>query len=271
MHAIVLCAVAAMLPPPQLLTAGAARRSVLLVPVSDTLSVTIVEAGVAQQEQLVDAALDSTAPIGGKEDDPYGVVLWPAAQVVASALAGLEGIAGSSVLELGAGTGLCSITAMACGASRVLATDYRAEPLQLLEESVAMNEVPREALSTAIFDIKLASEPLPDAGAHYVVAADLLYQISTSVALARRCVEALKYKSCREVLVGDLGRPGRDAFLNELVVQGVRPEAAKFASVNGWLPGAPRHELVSTAGGDHTEPQVIQIGLLRLVPDHVSH
>ena len=170
-------------------------------------------------------------------------------------------VIGHFACTVGAGTGLCSLAAIKSGAARVLATDYREEPLDLLRESAVRNGLVPPA--TAQFDITDQSAVLPDA--EFTVAADLLYLRSTSVALARRCVEALRSPSCRACLVGDLGRPGRKAFLDELVAQGVRPEAAYFTTVQGWLPGAPRHELVSSAN-DSTEPQPVSVGLLRLAP-----
>jgi predicted nicotinamide N-methyase len=270
MQACALMAVIALLPPPQLIRSGSGRTSIR-VPISDAISISILEADAEQQGVLVDAALESTAPVGGKDDDPYGVVLWPAAQVVANAIAGIEGVRGAALLELGAGTGLCSLAALRCGAARVLATDYREEPLELLRESARANGLGAEGrgahgtLSTALFDI-CGADALPT-DAEYVVAADVLYLRSTSIALARRCVEALRSPMCREVLVGDLGRPGRQPFLAELVAQGVREDAAAFTAVKGWLPGGPRHELVSTAHEEGSGPQQASVGLLRLVPE----
>ena len=269
-------AVFALLPPPQLVT-SASGRTELNVPISASLSITVLEADAAQQESLVDKALESSEPIGGAIDDPYGVVLWPAAQVVAHEISNLD-LNGAHVLELGAGTGLCSLTALACGAARVHATDYREEPLELLIESAARNELLGGddgvgVLSTAIFDIKADEEALPELDAHYVVAADLLYQQSTSIALAKRCVEALLSPTCRAVIVGDLGRPGRKAFLDALVAEGVREEAASFQAVEGWLPGAPRHELVSTSAAAAEPGQALKcsVGLLRLLPKDMLH
>ena len=71
-------------------------------------------------------------------------------------------------------------------------------------------------IQTDVFDITDLTSPLPRC--HYAVAADLLYQKSTAVALAKRCAEALRSPECEGVIVGDLGRPGRDAFLQTLVV-----------------------------------------------------
>ena len=261
--------------PPRVLGATASH-SKIAVPISDDLSITLLEAAMPAQEALVNEALSSTAPIGTKEDDPYGCVLWPAAQVVAASIAGLPDadVRDASFLELGAGTGLCSLTALARGASKALATDYREEPLALMRESaLALPETTAGLLETQIFDIKGVSDALPN-GYDYVVAADLLYMRSTSVALARRCVEALRAaRPCKEVIVGDLGRPGRGAFLEELVKLGVSKERAAFIEVEGWMPGSPRHELVATTGASASQQSAddgatpVSVGLLRLKPD----
>ena len=144
------------LAPPITLPRADGAQTALLVPVTDALSLTIVEASYREQEALVDAALTSSE--SGKVDDPYGVVLWPAAQVVAAAVAALDPalLRGATCLELGAGTGLCSLAALACGAKRALATDYREEPLALLHLSADANEANGLAsaqLETALFDI----------------------------------------------------------------------------------------------------------------------
>ena len=262
MIALHVCLLAYSLPPPQVLKT-AFQTTELLVAVSETLELLLVEADAAAQGSLVDEALDSDAPAGGPIDDVYGVVLWPAAQVVASAVASLD-LSGKSVLELGAGTGLVSITAAACGASSV-ATDYRDEPLELLRASAARSSShlgrPLD-VSTARFDIT-SEQPLPAPGFHVLVAADLLYMRSTSEALARRCAEALRLPATEAVLVGDLGRPGRAAFLETLRACGVRDEAARFEPVDGWTAGAPRHELVSSSDGS---PKGVSVGLMRLTP-----
>lgn len=246
------------LAPPRLLGSTTGGRSELLVPIDDDLALIIVEADESSQSDLVDAALDSTAAIDSADGDPYGVVLWPAAQVVAREIASWS-LGGKSVLELGCGTGLVAMAAAARGAASVLATDYRTEPLELLHASVARSSEQLGAslhVETRVFDIT-SDEALP--AADVVVAADLLYLPVTSRALARRCVEALR--SGAEVVVGDLGRPGRQAFLEELVAAGVRSEAARFTSCEGWTAGTARHELVSTTSAG---PQAVRVGLLKL-------
>ena len=259
-------AICALLPPPRVV-ASRGSTTELLVPVSTTLSVHLLEADVTAQAGLVAAALESDAPPGTPIDDPYGVVLWPAAQAVASSIASLE-LTGKRVLELGCGTGLCTLTAAARGAS-VLATDYREEPFSLLRASTLRTSahLARELdVRTAVLDIKDSATPLPPA--HYVVAADLLYLKSTSVALARRCIEALRSADCEAVIVGDLGRPGRNAFVEELRAGGVRCAAAQFNPIESWTAGTARHELVSATPkqGEQPGPRSVNVGLMQLVP-----
>ena len=103
--------------------------------------------------------------------------------------------------------------------------------------------------------------------ANILVAADLLYLKSTSIALARRCVEALRSPACELVLVGDCGRPGRAAFLSELVRLGIQPGHAVFETVSGWTAGTVRHELISSRGQKSEGPTGVQVGLLRLTSE----
>ena len=113
---------------------------------------------------------------------------------------------------------------------------------------------------------------MPHSGLHARVLplADLK---STSIALAQRCAEALARPECEAVIIGDLGRPGRPAFLQALCSRGVRQERAHFEEVAGWGAPAPRHELISAAkrgeeaasqGVTKGMPQRASVGLLRL-------
>ena len=60
--------------------------------------------------------------------------------------------------------------------------------------------------------------------------------------------------------MGDLGRPGRRAFIEALLAGGVREKAAAFETVDGWLPGAHRHELIARATSG--QPLRTQVGLI---------
>lgn len=265
-------AVTALLLPPRVIGPVPAHNAVELeVPVSEHLSVSILEADMARQDVLVEAALDDGAPRGSAAEDPYGIVIWPAGQVVAAALVqALEACTRPcNVLELGAGTGLVSIAAAMSGAN-VLATDYRDEPFELLKASATrtaerLGRVEPLPLNCALFDVTNEGSALPDLGSSaplFVCAADLLYMKSTAIALALRCVEALQMQAIRAVLVGDLGRPGRAAFLAELQRLGVMAERAHFVSVLGWGSPSPRNTLISSRDVGES----VAVGLMILTP-----
>ena len=91
--------------------------------------------------------------------NPYGAKLWPAALAIAEHLAALPASAlqDLSVLELGCGSGLCSMAAAARGASRVVASDLSAD-VQLTREAVARQKL---SVDTLQLDLGDRSTPLP--------------------------------------------------------------------------------------------------------------
>jgi predicted nicotinamide N-methyase len=221
--------------------------------------VTILEATIESQQDLVNQALqDSSTQLNA--GDPYGSVLWPAASAVASYMLKNTRLQGSSVLELGTGTGLVSIAASLGGASHVLATDYENVPLRLLEyASHYLNSVP---IDIEMLDLCDSCTPLPYAD--LVVAADILYERKTGKAMAQRAVEALRQGS--RVLVGDSpGRAGRPVFLEELQNLGVQGE---FVSVKGRTCSGDRHELICGKGSTSVseKPRALMIAILDLDP-----
>ena len=258
-----LSALAPPLTPPRVSGRGAGWVEVAVQ--LDEVSLTVLEGDVSVQDELVDSAL--TVDDSAADEDPYGVVLWPAAQAVARELVALtDGSgepllrSGSVLLELGAGTGLCALAAASVGAT-ALATDYRPEPLELIERATASNSErlgKALAVTTSIFDICDEAATLPPADV--VAAADVLYFASTGRALARRCVQALR-SGTRLVVIGDCDRPGRGAFLEELVAEGVSPSAARFQDVSGWTAGTARNDLVAP---DDSAPRAVSVGVLKL-------
>lgn len=257
-------------------------------------TIVVLEATAAAQEELVDECLeleedknDSDKQKRISEGDPYGAVLWPAAWAVSNYLLSepdlRDNLPSLSILELGTGTGLVSIATAMGGAKRVLATDY--EPLALeLTRYAADNlndsssgkgsNVPlTKIIGTQLLDLcSLEEQPLPiqsqdtDGGIDVVVAADIMYEPKTGIAMAHRAVEALR-QNCR-VIVGDSpGRPGRPAFLETLRQLGV-DEGVDFVETIGKTCSGPRHDLICGKGSTSVSetPKELSVALLDLKP-----
>jgi len=157
----------------------------------------------------------------------FRAVLWPAAWAVSNYLLSQpdlrDNLHNLSILELGTGTGLVSISAALGGAKQVLATDY--EPLALALTRYAAENINNNDSSSSKIKIEtqlldlcaLEEQPLPiqqqkehGGGADVVVvAADIMYEPKTGIAMAHRAVEALR-QNCR-VIVGD--SPGRVSYI----------------------------------------------------------
>jgi predicted nicotinamide N-methyase len=240
-------------------------------------TVTVLEATAQAQEDLVEMALAmDESEIRGQqklsEGDPYGAVLWPAAWAVAkyllttnvSALNTEDSpLAGVSIVELGTGTGLVSIAA-ALGGAKVLATDYEPLALALTQYSARTFHGRHLHIETRLLDMCDHNTPLPKSD--IVVAADIMYEPKTGVAMAYRAVEALKQGS--RVIVGDSpGRPGRPAFLDTLRSLGVS-EQASFVETIGRTCSGSRHDLICGKGSTSVSqtPQDLSVALMDLSP-----
>lgn len=201
------------------------------VHVAPGLTLKVLEASLDWQERLIEKAIE--APESSVDVDPYGMALWPAAQVLAQVVAAYgEALMASSapgnqprVLELGAGCGLASLTAAAVGLD-VVATDFRRLPLELLHES-ALRQGLGHRVRTELLDVRDHKVPLPEAD--IVMASDVLYERETAEAMARRVAEARGRGST--VIFTDIGRPNRKAFLQEL--QRLLPEEALLFQHHG--------------------------------------
>jgi predicted nicotinamide N-methyase len=188
-------------PAAALLPRSLARRTVQ-VELTPSLRVGVVE--IADWSWWDEQSVDERA-------NPYGAKLWPAAVAVAREVALLPpgALDGKTVLELGCGNGLCSLTAAASGAASVLATDLSEDALGLTAEAASAADLP---VLTSRFDLG-GPEPLP--AADLVIAADLCYDEQLAAALAVRVAQAVRRGSW--VLVGsDLQRGPRHGFLRKL-------------------------------------------------------
>lgn len=152
---------------------------------------------------------------GSEALDPFGVVLWPAADVLAELVSREEDLRERTTLELGCGTGLCSLVAASQGASRVIATDVNPATLELVSSAAARQRL--GAVEVRVFDMCSAEELPP--GVDLLLAADVCYNEKIARALARRCEQA----SIRGVrcLVADSVNIARDFLLEELGILGV--------------------------------------------------
>lgn len=152
-------------------------------------------------------------------ENPFGTRAWPPSLVVAQLLVGLplSEVAGRTIVELGCGTGLVSITAASLGAHAV-ATDISPLVLQLTRRGwentrtrlqKAGTQVEAGTLSTSIFDVT-SSDPLPidrqmeekqQQQQPIVIATSVLYEADLAGSMANRVAEAAALGAW--VIVGD--------------------------------------------------------------------
>jgi predicted nicotinamide N-methyase len=148
-----------------------------------------------------DALIDE-ARFGRDEFMPYWAELWPTAPALAREVERHE-LADARVLELGCGLALPSLVAAARGA-RVVAVDWAADAIELLERNAARNGLALEAEAADWRD----TEPLTArAPFDLVLASDVLYE--------ERNVEPLLElvpRLTQRVLLAEPGRPHAAAF-----------------------------------------------------------
>uniref|UniRef100_A0A7S2RH83 Calmodulin-lysine N-methyltransferase n=1 Tax=Rhizochromulina marina TaxID=1034831 RepID=A0A7S2RH83_9STRA len=190
-------------------------RQVLVQGKAQALNATIFE--VAHPQALLEFWMQSALPSsGGKSGaeepgasspevagegsvDPFGVVLWPGARVLASLLLSPpyhSFIAGKRVLILGAGTGLEAVTAAKLG-GKVIASDVSPLTLEILNWTL-VSQVPDAEVSLLHFDI-LSDDPLPPCDV--LISADCIYNRELATRLGERCIEA--WSSGSAVLLAD--------------------------------------------------------------------
>jgi predicted nicotinamide N-methyase len=133
---------------------------------------------------------------------PYWAELWPSGVALAGAVDGLD-LAGTRVLELGAGLGLPSLAA-AIGGADVLATDWADDAVELLRVNAARNGIVLRVERVRWDEpaALLAEAPWP-----LVLGADLLYESRNAEQLL-----ALLPQLGADVLLAEPGRPFARGF-----------------------------------------------------------
>src|SRR6267142_6435034 len=92
----------------------------------------------ADPDQLLDHLETTQAATQPHLADPYWAKLWPAAPLLAAAVVRNPAPRGTRVLELGCGSGLVGIAALACGLD-VTFSDYVPFAVELALENAARN------------------------------------------------------------------------------------------------------------------------------------
>jgi len=144
---------------------------------------------------------------------PYWADVWPSSLILAKRLADETG-GGRSLLELGCGLGIVSITAMRSG-FRVVASDYYEDALHFTRAN-AWRNLRREPAARMIDWRALPT----DLGAYdMIVAADVLYEMTYAQLVADALAAALAPDGT--AIIADPGRVAVDQFIEACEARGL--------------------------------------------------
>lgn len=160
------------------------------------------------------ADMDSSSSISKEKiGDPFGVVFWPGSMLASQFLGERrEEINGSTVLILGAGTGVEAQASARLGAKRLIATDISKLTLKLLKHGADQAGL-GDVIETMKFDL-YSNDQLPECD--IVVAADVLYNEELAKQIGLRCVEVLSRPNPPKLVVTDSQRFHGTDFLVEM-------------------------------------------------------
>lgn len=158
------------------------------------------------------ADLDSSAAVKKEKiGDPFGVIMWPGSILASKELANHRGVLiDSTVLILGAGTGVEAQAAAKLGARKVIALDIANLSLKLLKFGATQACV-GDIIKPVQFDL-FSKEKLPDCD--IVVAADVMYNEDIAMQIGERCVELLTRENPPKLIITDSQRFHGTDFLD---------------------------------------------------------
>ena len=205
------------------ITTAATVTAATTTTLPSTRTLTIHVDGLAKPVKALELAcaddlLDDEAAIADDECDVYGACLWPSSYVLARALLREPATTLKHVVELGCGAAaLPSLSALAAGASSVVATDWAPLARELASAS-AYQFQPKaaERLQTTHFDVRDALRDdfvLPWSPCTHLVCADMLYDARAARAVGACVAHAVLQGAT--ALVADPGRldgQGREHF-----------------------------------------------------------
>ena len=130
-------------------------------------------------ESLPTITLNCIHPSNGQTLDSTGLTIWRAAPLLSAYMSKNPSlVAGKSVLELGAGLGLCSITASKMSPKRVTCTDGDSNVLAAMRGNMEANKSPSDTAITTlqcIWGENLSSMGIPPQSVDVIIGADIIY------------------------------------------------------------------------------------------------
>lgn len=144
---------------------------------------------------------------------PYWADVWPSSLILARRMTNDAG-AGRSVLELGCGLGIVSITAMRSGFN-VVASDYYEDALRFTRAN-AWRNLRREP---AVRMIDWRALPADLGTYDLIIAADVLYEMAYAELVADALAAALAPRGM--AIIADPGRVAVDDFVDACVAKGL--------------------------------------------------
>jgi predicted nicotinamide N-methyase len=159
---------------------------------------------------------------------PYWADVWPSSLILARRMANDAG-SGRSVLELGCGLGIVSITAMRSG-FKVLASDYYEDALRFTRAN-AWRNLRREP---AVRMIDWRALPADLGTYDLIIAADVLYEMTYAELVADALAAALAPRGM--AIIADPGRVAVDDFVDACVAKGLtRIDRDRYPFVEGAI------------------------------------